>query len=129
MKLAATDFAALMLTVHDEPETVSHPVHPLKNDPGCEVAVSVTTVPVAYVAEHPAPQLIPPGLELTVPRPIPVLVTVSVKLNAVNVGTTDLDAFSVRLHVSLDAESHPLQLSNLDPATGDAVRVIDVPVP
>ena len=45
MKSAATDFAALMFTVHDMPETVSHPVHPLKKDPGCEVAVSVTTVP------------------------------------------------------------------------------------
>jgi hypothetical protein len=73
------------------------------------------------------PQLIPLGLELTVPRPNPVLVTVSVKLNAVNVGTTVLDAFRVRLQVPLEAESQPLQLSNLDPATGDAVRVIAVP--
>jgi len=45
MKSAATDFSALMLTVQDAPETVSHPVHPLKKDPGCEVAVSVTTMP------------------------------------------------------------------------------------
>ena len=75
------------------------------------------------------PQLIPLGLELTEPRPIPVLVTVRVKLSAVNVGTTDLDASMVRLQVPLEAESHPLQLSNLDPATGEAVRVIAVPVP
>ena len=74
------------------------------------------------------PQLIPLGLELTVPRPIPVLVTVRVKLSAVNVGMTDLDAFMVRLHVALDAESHPLQLLNTDPATGDAVSVSWVPV-
>jgi len=74
------------------------------------------------------PQLIPPGLEVTVPRPIPDLVTASVKRNAVNVGTTDLDAFTVRLQISLEAESQPFQLSNLDPATGDAVRVIAVPV-
>jgi len=45
MKLAATDLSALMFTVHAAPETVSHPVHPLKIDPGCEVAVSVTSVP------------------------------------------------------------------------------------
>jgi hypothetical protein len=46
-KSAAIDFSALMFTVQDMPETVSHPVHPLKKDPGCEVAVSVTTVPLS----------------------------------------------------------------------------------
>ena len=44
-KSAATDLSVLMLTVQDMPETVSHPVHPLKKDPGCVVTVSVTTVP------------------------------------------------------------------------------------
>jgi hypothetical protein len=42
-----TDLAALMLTAQDAPETESHPLHPLKNDPGDDVAVSVTTVPPA----------------------------------------------------------------------------------
>ena len=74
------------------------------------------------------PQLIPLGLEVTVPRPIPDLVTVRVKRKTVNVGMTDLDAFMVRLQVSFEAESHPLQLPNTDPATGDAVRVNAVPV-
>ena len=46
-KLAATDFAALMLTVQDSPETESHPLHPLNNDPGEGDAVSVTTVPLS----------------------------------------------------------------------------------
>jgi hypothetical protein len=50
------------------------------------------------------------------------------KLDSVKVGTTDLDAFIVRLHVALEAESHPLQLLNTDPATGNAVRVNVVPV-
>jgi hypothetical protein len=67
--------------------------------------------------------LIPLGLEVTVPRPIPDFVTVSVKLDSVKVGTIDLDAFNVRVHVALEAESHPLQLPNRDPATGDAVSV------
>jgi len=46
-KSAATDFSALMFTVQDAPETVSHPVHPLKKDPGAGVAVSVTTMPLS----------------------------------------------------------------------------------
>jgi hypothetical protein len=72
--------------------------------------------------------LIPLGLEVTVPRPIPDFVTVSVKLDSVKVGTIDLDAFNVRVHVALEAESHPLQLPNRDPVTGDAVSVNWVPV-
>ena len=39
------------------------------------------------------PQLIPSGLEVTVPRPVPDLLTVRVKRSRVKVGTTDLDAF------------------------------------
>ena len=74
------------------------------------------------------PQLIPLGLEVTVPRPTPDLETVRVKRKTVNEGTTVLDAFMVRLQVALEAESHPLQLPNTDPATGDAVRVSAVPV-
>jgi hypothetical protein len=46
-KSAVTDFAAVIFTVQDAPETESHPLHPLKNDPGDDVAVSVTTVPSA----------------------------------------------------------------------------------
>ena len=46
-KSAATDFAALMLTVQDAPETESHPLHPLKKDPTAGVAVSITTVPLS----------------------------------------------------------------------------------
>jgi hypothetical protein len=56
------------------------------------------------------------------------LVTVRVKRKAVNVGTTVLDAFMVRVHVALEAESHPLQLPNTDSAAGDAVSVTSVPV-
>ena len=57
------------------------------------------------------------------PRPIPDLVTVRVKLDSEKVGTTDRDAFNVRVHVALEVESHPPQLMNKDPATGDAVSV------
>ena|SRR5947207_2256328 len=70
-KFAVTDLAALIVTVHWFPLTESHPVHPLKMERISGVAVSVTTAPRLYIAEHVDPQLIPPGLDVTVPVPIP----------------------------------------------------------
>ena len=45
VKVAVTDFAAVIVTVHVAPETVSHPLQPLNVDPLPGAAVSVTTVP------------------------------------------------------------------------------------
>ena len=42
-----TDLAALMVTVQVVPETVSHPLQPLKMERELGVAVRVTTVPLA----------------------------------------------------------------------------------
>ena len=44
MKLAVTDFAALILTTQVVSEDVSHPVQPAKMDNIAGVAVRVTTV-------------------------------------------------------------------------------------
>ena len=123
-----TDFAALISTVQELPETVLHPLQPVKMFKSAGVAVRVTTVPLSYWAEQAEPQLIPPGEEVTVPLPEPDLLTVRMKRSRVKVGVTDRDPFMVTSQISTLAESHPLQLSNLDPATGDAVRVSAVPV-
>jgi hypothetical protein len=88
--LATTDFALSIVTVQTLLETVSHPVQPLKRETPLGVAVSVTTVMVLKVAVQVAPQLIPPGLDVTVPVPIPsgpdvvltVRIAVTVKLLA-----------------------------------------------
>ena len=48
------------------------PVHPLKVEPSLGFAVSVTDIPVAKLALHAEPQLIPDGLLVTVPPPVPV---------------------------------------------------------
>jgi hypothetical protein len=52
----------------------------VKVDPSEAVAVNVIEVPLAKLAEHVAPQLIPAGVLLTVPAPVPALVTAKVKL-------------------------------------------------
>ena len=123
-----TDFAALISTVQELPETVSHPLQPVKMFKSAGVAVSVTTVSLSKGAEQVEPQLIPLGAEVTVPLPMPDLSTVRKKRSRVKTGVTDRDPFMVTLQISTLVESHPLQLSNVDPATGDAVRVNAVPV-
>jgi hypothetical protein len=45
LKVAAADRAALSVTVHVVPATVSHPVQPPETDPVAGAAVRVTTVP------------------------------------------------------------------------------------
>jgi hypothetical protein len=60
------------------PPPAHAPPQPLKLEPLAGVAVSVTALPLAKLAEQVLPQLIPAGLELTVP--LPLLLTLSVKL-------------------------------------------------
>jgi hypothetical protein len=46
VKVAVTDFAAFMVTVHVVPEMMSHPLQLAKVDPLAWLAVSVTDVPL-----------------------------------------------------------------------------------
>jgi hypothetical protein len=56
------------------------PLQPAKVEPEAGVAVSVTVVPLLNAAEQVLPQLIPAGLLVTVPFPVPLLVVVFTKL-------------------------------------------------
>ena len=49
------------------------PRQPPKVDNESGLAVRVTTVPPSYVAAHAVPQLMPAGLEVTVPPPRPIV--------------------------------------------------------
>lgn len=47
------------------------PLQPVKIEPALGVAVRVIVAPVAYISPQSVPQLIPPGLLMTVPDPAP----------------------------------------------------------
>jgi len=68
-----------MVTVQVPVPEQPPPLQPLKVEPAAGVAVSVTTVPLAKPAEQVALQLIPAGLLVTVPVPVPAGVTVSTR--------------------------------------------------
>ena len=121
--MALTERAALIRTVQVAPDTASHPVQPVTRRSG--LAVSVTTVSKAYGSKQSAPQLMPDGLELTLPSaaPKPVLLTVRTTRCKSNVAVTVLAAVIVTVHVAPVAASHPIQLAKVDPAAGAAVSV------
>jgi hypothetical protein len=73
-KLAVTDFAASIVTVQVLPEAELHPLQ-LTTEKSTGRAVRVTTELRLKLAEHVAPQLIPPGLDVTLPPTRPLFKT------------------------------------------------------
>src|SRR5512133_2153120 len=73
--VAVTDFAASIVTSH-APLPVHAPVHSLNTKPASGVAARVTTLPTAKSKRHEVPHAIPPGALVTVPVPLPPVVTV-----------------------------------------------------
>ena len=72
------------------------------------------------------PQLIPAGLDVTTPEPVPVFDTVNVRLTS-NVAVTVVAALTATVHVD-DWPAHaPLQPPNVEDGVGVAVRVTTVP--
>src|SRR5437879_11607259 len=80
VNVAVTVVAALRVTVQAPGPEQPPPVQPLKVEPPAGAAVSVTAVPLAKLAAQVAPQVMPAGLLVTVPAPVPALETVSVKV-------------------------------------------------
>jgi hypothetical protein len=86
--------------------------------------VRLTTTFGLYGSEQSAPQLIPVGLEVTVPVPVPEIVTVSTGFS-VKFAVIDLAASMVTLQPP-DPVHAPDQLEKTEPAEGAAVSVTTV---
>jgi hypothetical protein len=78
VNVAVTDAAAVTVTLQVS-VPVQAPAQPAKVEFAFGAAVSATTAPLVKLALHVAPQLIPAGLLVTVPAPVPALCTVSEK--------------------------------------------------
>ena len=79
VKVAVTEVAAFSVTTQVPVPLQPPPLHPVKDEPVPAAAVSVTGVPEAKAKRQLDPQLIPLGLLVTVPLPLPVLATESAK--------------------------------------------------
>src|SRR5213596_1955879 len=104
------------------------PLQPPKVEPAAGAAVSVTAVPLAKLAEQVAPQVIPAGELVTVPLPLPALLTVSAKLGRLKVAVTVVAAETVTTQVPVPEHPPPLQPLKVEPMAGLAVSVTAVPL-
>jgi hypothetical protein len=78
---AAVTVMLLLIWTEQEPVPVQlPPLQPANADPAAGTAVSVTVVPPENDREQVVPQLMPLGLLVTVPLPVPFLVTCSVNV-------------------------------------------------
>ncbi len=129
VNVAVTEVAAVIATVHVPVPLHPPPLQPMNIEPVDADAVSVTAVPWLYASEQSEPHEIPPGDELTVPLPPPLLPTDSVYVLSVNVAVTVFAASIVTVHVPMLLQPAPLQHSNYDAADDDAGSVTVVPWP
>jgi hypothetical protein len=75
------------------------------------------------LAAQVGPQLIPAGVELTVPAPLPALVTVIAYWSRANVAITALAPVTETVHGRVPAQPLPDHPVNVELAPGDAVNV------
>ncbi len=129
LNVAVTDRAAVIDTVQ-VPVPVQAPLQPAKLEPLAAEAVRVTEVPLAKLALQVLPQLMPAGVELTVPVPVPALATVRVWLVALAVKVAVADCAAVpagMVQVPVPVQA-PLQPAKVEPLAAAAVSVTDAVV-
>lgn len=76
VKVAVTVWSTFITTLHEPFPLHPPPLQPVNVEPPVGAAVSTTVLPIAKSAAQVVPQEIPPGLLLTVPVPVPDLLTV-----------------------------------------------------
>jgi hypothetical protein len=108
VNVAVTDAAAVRLTVHESAVPVQPPPQPAKVEPVDGDAVRVMVLPTSKVLAHVAPHEMPVGKDVTVPEPVPIVVTASVAPLLVNVAVTAVVAVTSTMHEPMPVQA-PLQ--------------------
>jgi hypothetical protein len=132
LKVAVTFSLALSVTMQVGLLLQPPPFQPAKDEFAAAVAVSVTCVPVVKLALQVVPQLLmPEGLLVTVPVPVPPTLTVNrdVFWTGLKVAVTFSLALSVTAQVELLPQLPTFQPAKVELAPAVAVSVIAVPGP
>ena len=113
--------------LHEPAPLQPPPLQPVNTAPLPGVAARKTswfwmTTPVQV-----APQLIPPGDEVTVPLPVPVLTTVTTQCSSVNDAPSVMSEVIVTVHVPVPLQPPPLQPPKAEVPAGVAVIVTTAP--
>jgi hypothetical protein len=129
LNVAVTVFAKSIVTLQVAADPVQAPDHPANTEPGLAEAVSVTSVPEENSQAHVVPQLMPDGLLVTGPLPVPAFWTVRTRPpEMLNVAVTRL--FPSIVTTQADVPVHaPDQPEKTEPEFGVAVNVTVTPGP
>src|SRR6266702_3468005 len=123
VKVAVTLGACVMLTVQEPVPLHPSPLQPANVEPLAATAASVTLVPELNGALHVLPQVIPAGLEVTVPLPVPAFTIVRVKGWTLKMAVTVRAWVTLTVHVPVPLHPSPLQPANVEPLSAVAVSV------
>ena len=120
---ALTAFAASAVTTHVPVPLQPPPDQPVNDDPTPAVAVNVIVDPCSIVSEHDAPQLMPAGVDVTVPTPVPDLVTETGYVFNAKFAVTVVAEVTATVHDPVPVQPPPDQPVNVDEADGLAINV------
>lgn len=128
-KLAVTDFAASTVSVQVVPVPAQSPDHDANTHPEAGVAVSVTEVPSVNGPLQVDPQLMPEGVDRTVPVPVRPTVTVYVTGREKVAVTCCAAEIAVKVHdvPEQDPASSPDHPEKIDPEDAEAESDTSVP--
>ena len=105
------------------------PLQPAKVEPAADVAVRVVTVPLVNDAEQVLPQLMPEGLLVTVPLPVPFFVIDRIDFVSAGCGLkVAVQVLATSMVITPLLQPVPLHPANVEPSAGVAVNVTSVPL-
>src|SRR5262249_18259128 len=114
------------LNVQDPDPEHTPPPQPVKAEPRSAIAETLRVVPPGKVLEHVVPQTMPAGALVTVPPPLPALLTVRETSCSAKVAVTVLAVLRSTVQPPLP-EQPPLQFAKVDPGAAFAERLTLVP--